>query len=291
MEKKTLTDKFNQMVLEAKDNPTALAEIYRMVADASESGEKDGLLSLAYHEGIGVEEDLEKSFAYAEKAAFEGGDPLGYLMLGYMCDHFETPDQSEGGPRQKYDHYDAERFYEICAGKDSPWKKQACNWLGDYYLDSTKGGDPEIGVEYYEKVAYEDEEAAGKLSDYYWDIVMPDNTDDKYWTDPLFKWTKVAAELDPEEYDYRLGWLYADGIGCGKSPWSAMKYFNAAYFHGDWRGALSIADMLEYYMNDHADTEEEKKAVGDIVALWRDKANEMKEQSDAEEYDPSEEED
>ncbi len=292
MEKKSLTEMFDLMIENSKDNQKALEKLFKMIKEAPDSGERDGLLALIYHEGISVEPDLDKSFEYAEKAAFESGDPLGYYILGYMCDNAETPDQAEGGPRQKYDHYDAERFYEICSQKESKWKVPACHWLGDYYMDSAKGGDPEIGVEYYEKIANEDAAAAGKLSDYYWDIVMPDNTEDEYWTLPLFKWTKVASELDPEEYLYRLGWLYADGIGCKKSFWLSLKYFREAFFHDDWRGAYSVANILEEYIAEHSDmTDDEKEELKDMISSWRKKADEMKEISDSEEQDNSDEED
>ena len=177
MEKRSLTDMFLRMLDCSDSNPDIQEKIFETISEAPDSGERDGLLALIHHEGIGVPVDLDKSFEYAEKAAFQGGDPLGYYVLGYMCDKAETPDQAEGGPRQKYDHYDAERFYEKCAEKDGPWKRYACNWLGSHFLDMARGGDPELGVEYLEMVADTDAEAAGRLSDYYRNLVMPDYTD------------------------------------------------------------------------------------------------------------------
>lgn len=292
MKNTSLTECFDLMLENSNDNPEALRQIYKMVNEAPESPERDGLLAMIYHDGIGVTPDLDKCFEYAEKAALEGDNPLGYYILGYMCDNIETPDQKDGGPRQKYDHYDAERFYEICAKKESKWKIPACNWLGDYFINFAKGGDPEIGIEYLEKIADEDAEAAGKLSDYYWDLVMPDYTHDTDWTIPLFKWTKVAASLDPEEYIYRLGWLYADGIGCNKSFWLALKYFSEAFFHDDWRGASSIAHMLQTFLEGHDGfSQEEKAQCLDMIASWRNKAEQMKLLSDSEEEDSSAEED
>lgn len=292
MNPETLTKRFVEMLDISNDNPEDLEKIYKMIEEAPESGERDGLLALIYHEGIGVDIDLEKSFEYAEKAAFESGDPLGYYLLGYMCDNAETPDQAEGGPRQKYDHYDAERFYEICSQKESHWKIPACHWLGDYYINFARGGDPEIGVEYYEKIANEDADAAGKLSDYYWDVAMPDNTEDEYWTIPLFKWTKVAVELKNDEYLNRLGMLYADGIGCKKSIWLALKYFSEALFLNDWRGADSIAGMIEEYEDKHQEmTSKEKKECLQLIISWRKHANELKRKEDEDDPDNSEEED
>lgn len=292
METKSLTEKFDLMIENHTDDQEALKNIFNMIDQAPESGERDGLLALIYHEGIGVDPDLDKSFEFAEKAAFEKGDPLGYYILGYMCDNIETPDQAHGGPRQKYDHYDAERFYEICSRKESKWKIPACHWLGDYYMNSARGGDTEIGVEYYEKIANEDADAAAKLSDYYWDMVIPYGNEDEYWTLPLFKWTKVAAQMDPEGYANQLGWLYADGIGCKQSFWLALKYFSEAYFNDDWRGAYSIANILEDYLERHSELpDDEKDALKDFISSWSNKAEEMKEKSYSEENDCAEEED
>ncbi|MDE6648323.1 MAG: hypothetical protein K2K45_00135 [Muribaculaceae bacterium] len=288
----SLTGMFDMLLSCNTENPEIKKNLFDMVYESPESGERDGLLALIYHEGIGVKPDMDKCFEYAEKAAFSGDDPLGYYILGYMCDNAETPDQKSGGPRQKYDHYDAESFYESCAKKESIWKIPACNWLGDYFTDFAKGGDPETGVEYYEEIAEEDAEAAGKLSDYYWDLVMPDHTDDTDRALQLFKWTSVAAKLDPKEYAYRLGWLYADGIGCSKTHQLAIKYFNDAFLHDDWRGACSIAHILESYIDQHKDMDDkERNAVRHMISSWKILAKEKKEENDSEEHDYSQEED
>ncbi|MDE5814230.1 MAG: hypothetical protein K2H72_08090, partial [Muribaculaceae bacterium] len=176
---------------------------------------------------------------------------------------------------------------------DTPWKKYACNWLGDYFLNMARGGDPEVGIEYLEQIADEDEDAAERLADYYWDLVMPDYTDDTERADALFRWTRRAAGWGDEDFLYRLGWLYADGVGCGKSLLLALKYFGEAYMAGDWRGAESIANLLdEKLANDPEDlTAEEKAEFKEDIAKWRNRAKSMKEESDAEEADPSLEED
>lgn len=295
MGKRSLTEIFLRMLDCSDSNPDIQKKIFEAVSEAPDSGERDGLLALIHHEGIGVPVNLDKSFEYAEKAAFEGRDALGYYVLGYMCDKAETPDQAEGGPRQKYDHYDAERFYEKCAETDGPWKKYACNWLGDYFLNMARGGDPELGVEYLEKVAEKDVEAAGRLSDYYWDLVMPDYTDDEQRTEALFRWTKKVVELDEEdeEYLYRLGWLYADGIGCRKSFWLALKYFGEAYLREDWRGAESIANLLEQKLQDDGETftDDETAELLPYVATWRKRADDLRQDDDAHDHDSSIEED
>ena len=106
----TLTDRFISTLADREHIPEVAEEAAEMVTGAPNSPERTGLMAYMYHEGIGVPVDMDECFRLAEKAAFEGGDGLGYFLLGFMCDNAETPDQAEGGPRQKYDHYDAERF-------------------------------------------------------------------------------------------------------------------------------------------------------------------------------------
>ena len=293
MKMQSLTDTVLRLLDSAEGNPGTAEKIFETVRNAPASSERDGLMALIYHDGIGTPVDLEKSFGYAVKAIEEGCDACACYVLGYMCDKAETPDQAEGGPRQEYDHYDAERFYELCAKQDTPWKKYACNWLGDYFLNMARGGDPEVGIEYLEQIADEDEDAAERLADYYWELVMPDYTDDTERADALFRWTKRAAGWGDEDFLYRLGWLYADGVGCGKSLLLALKYFGEAYMAGDWRGAESIANLLdEKLATDSEDlTAEEKAEFKEDIAKWRHRAKSMKEESDAEEADPSLEED
>ena len=254
----TLSDKFHELHKQYEKNPGVGKKIVNLIEKAPDSSERDGLMSLMYHEGIGYPIDLDKSFTLAESAS-ESGDPLGYFMLGYMCDNIETPDQCEGGARQKYDHYDAERFYAKCAEFDSRWRPYAVLWLGDYYMDSARGGDPDIAVEYYESIAENNAEAAGCLSDYYWDLIMPLYFEDDEWRSKLFKWTSVAAELNPGEYSYRMGWIYADGLGCEKSFDKAFDFFHKAYLNGDNKGADAIAKIYEEYLEEHPEISDEEK--------------------------------
>ncbi len=272
----TLSDKFHNLLYDCENNGRDFDDIVKLVNSADESAEKQGLQALMYHDGIGVDIDLDKCFDLAEKAAFEGNDGLGYYLLGYMCENAETPDQAFGGPRQKYDHYDAERFYEICAEIDSRWREPARIWLGDYYMDSAKGGDPDVGVEYYESIAEVNAEAAGKLSDYYWELSMIDNYEESEWTEQLFKWTVKAAELNPEEYSYRMGCMYADGLGCKKNPETAMHYFSKAYSFGDWRGAKAIANCLEVYLSDKSYLENHSKTeLENEIKVWNERSEKL----------------
>lgn len=279
----TLSDKFHELHKKLETDPTSSDSIVSLIENASESSERDGLLALMYHEGIGYPVDYDKSCEMAEKAAI-GGDPLGYFMLGYMCDNAETPDQEHGGPRQKYDHYDAERFYEKCAGIESRWRPYAILWLGDYFMDMAQGGDPETAVEYLESIADNNAEAAGRLSDYYWDLIMPLYFEDEEWRRQLFKWTSAAARLKPEEYSFRMGWIYADGLGCDKSFDKAFDYFYEAYLYGDGKGADAIAKIYEEYIEENPETaDEEKTRCQKEIEYWKKRAITLsKENSDNE---------
>lgn len=284
----------------AEDDPAMTAKAAELVLSAPIDSESTGLLALMYHEGIGVPADLDKCFTLAEKAVAEGGDGLGYFLLGYMCDNAETPDQAEGGPRQKYDHYDAERFYELCSKTDSRWAVPAHLWLGDYYMDSAQGGDPEIAVEHYEAIGEKDGEAACRLSDYYWDqltvdAVIPEEYRDKDLREKIFKWTQLAVRDNPHDYSYRMGWCYADGIGCDarKGFRLARKYWEDAYGFGDWRAADAIATLFEERLEElPPDADEwERERCRKKIASWRKLAEKTREREWAEEPDCSQEED
>lgn len=279
----TLRDKVYRLYVDSPEEKEKWQEIYQEVSALPSSAERSGVLAFLYHEGLGVEKDLEKSFALVEEALDKGGDDLAYYILGFMCDQAETPDQKTGGDRQKYDHYDAERFYQLSSEGDSCWSEEAHLWLGEYFLDSARGGDPEEGLDQYKAIAEKNAEAAARLSDYYWDLVMPDGLDDEEWCAELFKWTVIAARLDPGEYEYRLGWLLLDGIGCDADEEEAMKCLHTAYEHGDWRGAKTIADLLSNKLENIPDNNlEEKKSIEKDIALWKDRASAMKEEEDLE---------
>lgn len=238
----TLTNKFHELQKQLGHDSKVCKKIVNLIENAPESSEKEGLRSLMYHDGIGYACDLDKAFELAEKAS-DGGDPLGYYMLGFMIDNIETPDQANGGPRQKYDHYDAERFYAKCAEIDSQWRDTAILWLGEYYMDSAKGGDRDIAVEYYESIAHENSEAAEKLSDYYWNLIMPDYIEDEEWESQLLKWTPIAAEMSPKFYAYRMGWIYAEGIGCKRSTEKAKNYFKKSFKAGNPEAEAALASF------------------------------------------------
>lgn len=161
----TLSDTFLELYEQVATAPALISAIVDLIEKAPDSSERDGLRALMYHDGIGYPVDLDKSFELAEKAS-DGGDPLGYFMLGFMCDNAETPDQAFGGPGQKYDHYDAERFYAKCAEIESRWRPYAVLWLGEYFFDSARGGDPDVAVEYLESIAGYNADAAQMLRDY-----------------------------------------------------------------------------------------------------------------------------
>lgn len=272
-----LTEFFHNTLAGHEDDPAAQRQVARAVLSAPATPESTALLALMYHEGIGVKADLDKAFDLAEKAAADG-EGLAYFLLGYMCDNIETPDQRTGGPRQKYDHYDAERFYTLCAATDCRWSDAAHLWLGDYFMDSAQGGDPDQAVEHYEAIADNNAEAAGKLSDYYWDqldvdAIIPDEFRDRELEEKIYHWTSVAVRLNPHDYSYRMGWCHADGIGCNKAFRLARKYWEDAYEFGDWQAAEAIADLYEQRLEElqarPEPSESECSTCTREIASWR----------------------
>ena len=136
----------------AGDTSESMEKAVRMVENASDSPERDGLMALIYYGGWGVAVDNEKAFFHAERG-MRMNDGASCYVLGLMCANGDTPDQREGGRRQVYDHYDAERFMEMAAETDSPWAVKAHLWLGAYFMDSCRGEDPEEGIEHYKAAA------------------------------------------------------------------------------------------------------------------------------------------
>lgn len=271
-----LSEKFYDLLEKYESHPELGGKIAELVLSADETPESDGLLAYIYHEGIGVEANLDKSFEYAEKAS-DGGDGLGYFLLGFMCDNVETPDQAEGGPRQKYDHYDAERFYEKCSETDSPWASMAHLWLGNYFMDYAKGGDPEIAIEHYEAIADKDADAAGAICDYYWGFydATPEEENDEELYKKVYLWTHKAYDLNPEEYAYQMGCIYEDGIGCQPSFDKAKKYFEEAYSYGDNLAVDALVDIYESRLDKSGLSATERKECLTELAKWKEISDEM----------------
>lgn len=291
-----LSDLFYYILDLEDEDPEAYNKAAELVLKAPVTTESTGLLAMMYYDGIGVEKDLEKAFEYAEIAAKEN-DGTALYILGHMCENAETPDQEFGGPRQKYDHYDAENFMERCSRTDSRWSKAAHLWLGDYYMDMAKGGDPEVAMEHYEVIGEEVPEAAGKLSDYYYDqwfvdMVIPEEYRTKDLADKIFHWTQVAARLNPCDYSYRMGCVYAEGIGCDaeKGFRLARKYWEDAYGFGDWTAAESIANLYEERLeNLPPETPEfRKENIIKHIKSWRKLAQRERDRQSTKEQDSSE---
>lgn len=154
-----LTDDFFALLNEDRET-----EAVALLEDAPATVEADGLRGYVLYYGIGgTPEDDERAFRIFERGV-KSYDSLSQYMLGIMCEDATTPDQAEGGPRQKYDHYDAERFMTLCAGnEEGHFAAMAWMWLGEYFIDSTRGEDPELGEEYLEKAAAAGFEEAAEI--------------------------------------------------------------------------------------------------------------------------------
>ena len=294
-----LSEEFYDILALEDEDTEAYDKAVKLVLKAPVSTERTGLLAMMYYDGIGVEQDLDKAFEYAEIAA-EDNDGTALYILGHMCEKSETPDQKYGGPRQKYDHYNAETFMERCSQTNSRWAQAAHLWLGDYFMDMARGGDPEVAVEHYEIIGEEIPEAAGKLSDYYYDqwfvdMVIPDEYRTKDLAEKIFHWTHVAVNFNPYDYSYRMGAVYAEGIGCDaeKGFRLARKYWEDAYGFGDWTAAESIANLYEEKLENLPPETPETRRENIIkhIKSWRKLAQRERERQWAQEPDPSIEED
>ena len=292
----SLSEEFYKLCEEYEDDPAVGKRIAALVLGAPEGPERDGLLAMMYHDGIGLEPDLDEAFRYAESAA-EHDEGVALYLLGFMCEHGETPDQFEGGPRQKYDHYDAEMFMERCSRTSSSWAEDAHLWLGRYYMNMARGGDPEVALEHFEAIADRNSDAAGELSDYYWNLwengyAQTDEEIDALAHD-VCKWTREAVRLNPHDYSYRMGCCYAEGIGCEPHFRLARKYWEDAYGFGEWWAADAIVALFEQRLESLGEDAPEAERVNcrKHIESWRKLARREQERQAASEPDPSVEED
>ncbi|MDO4320876.1 MAG: hypothetical protein Q4C34_09920 [Bacteroidales bacterium] len=285
-----LSEDFWTVVHKNEDDPENGRIAYKLAFDAPDGPERDALLAISHHEGIGVKPDFEKAFDYAERAA-KHDEGLALYLLGIMCDNAETPDQAEGGPRQKYDQYDAETFMERCTKTDSCWAAPAHLWLGHFFYDSARGGDPDIAIEHFEAIGDDDEDAAAILSDHYWDMANRLEFEDQGINDKLYHWTKAAVILRPSDYSMRYATLLAEGIGCKQSFRLARKYYEDAYYFGRWEGAEAIALLYEKRAAETGMNSEEREKRLHEAGLWHKSADELRLKQIAEDPDPAIEED
>ncbi|MDE5887023.1 MAG: SEL1-like repeat protein [Muribaculaceae bacterium] len=77
----TLSEKFYNMLDRLDKDESVKEEMFKMVMEAPDSYERDGMLALIYHDGIGVDIDLKKSFEYAEKAVYALSDYYWDLVM------------------------------------------------------------------------------------------------------------------------------------------------------------------------------------------------------------------
>lgn len=272
-----LTDDIMEILANEENDPGAFDKVAETVLSADETPESTALLALMYHDGMGVAQDFGKCFELTKRAALEGDDGLGYYLLGYMCDNLEIPNQTCPGVKEQFSQLDAVRYYEKCAVLNCRWSDAAHLWLGNYYMDSARGGDMDVAVKHYETLASYNAEAAGRLSDYYWDqrtmnAVVPEEFRDVDLETKIYKWTLQAVELNPHDYSFRMGWIHADGIGCNKSFRLARKYWEDAYEFGDPHAADAIVTLFEERLSEIPDTPDnadERAHCLKSIASWR----------------------
>lgn len=289
-ERKGLSERFWEIINEDSESEAIQAKAAKLVEEAPDDEERDGLMALLYYNGWGVPRDFDKATEYAEKAA-EKNEGVALYLLGLMCWEGLTPDQAEGGSRQRYDQYDAESWMEAASKANSVWAEDAHLWLGDYFMDSAKGGDPEVGIEHYEAIGEHNREAAGKLSDYYWDQMEYRAEPDEELEKKVYKWTMNAAEMNPHDYAFRMGWILEAGIGCKPSFRLARKYFEDSFDTGHWEGAEAISEMYKERYEDESYPADEREHCRKEMERWQRLAKRARENEYATEPDPSVEED
>lgn len=235
--------------------------------------ETAGVLGYIHYLGEGgIEPDNEKAFEYlmmGEKA----DDSLSLYFLGLMCYEGELPERGTGGTEQLFDWYDSERFMERCAATEGMMQEQALVWLGDFYMDFARGGDPDIAIEYYEKAAGMGSiEAMDKIATYYYDMAGSREYRDEELNTALFGAMTRLHAASPSTENYNLGYLYENGIGTPKDMDKAAELYEADYREGFADGAQALADY--YSLLAETAGEEDASRLRELAEMWQKRADE-----------------
>lgn len=261
-----LTLKFSDLVAGGHE-----AEARALVESAPRCPETDGLLGYLYYYGIGGKlKSVKMAYVMFERAIRDGDDSMSLYMLGQMCERVETPDQDTGGPRQKYDAYDAPRLMERCMKAEGIMAMAARLWLGEYYIDTARGGDPELGVGYLEKTAeYGTPEAVTVLARHYREMAEYTGWQDEEVNRTLYKWQKLAWENDPVDEGYEYARLLCGIAGIEEDIELALRLFESDYDYGHPAGARALQSYYDAVAADPAFTAGQRAAAAEAAALWR----------------------
>lgn len=264
-----LTEDFFNLIADDRESEAAA-----LLATAAPSPESDGLRAYSFYNGVGdFPRDDDRAFELFEKAAAEG-DSLSLYELGLMCENGDTPDQRGGGPRQKYDHYDAEAFMQRCADTDGMFAAAAWLWLGEYFLDSARGGDPDVGIEYLEKAADAGmEDAVELLTEHYREIAAYYDYKNTAANHDLFRWQQIAYENNPHDESYNYGMLL-DGVeGIPANTRLALKLYEEDWVHGHSQGARALAMHYERRAANLSLDASERAEAAVSAQAWHDRAD------------------
>ena len=210
---------------------------------------------MTYYGEAGIECDYKQALMWFEKGA-EENDSLSLYYMGLMCEAYE-------GTEDKYDWYDAEPFMTRCAEQKGMYAQFAALWLGEFFGDSAKGGDPEVSIDYYTLAAeLGNDDAIKYLAEYYYDEAENAEFKDENLNRQAYKYQEEAYEQNPHDESFYYGYLLEHGIGTPQNLRLAMKLYEEDYTFGHSQGPRALANHYEQ--------------VGDEkqTAYWHSKADE-----------------
>lgn len=164
---------------------------------------------------MGLFEEQPDKAATIVFAAPEGDERDGLLLMMY----------AEGIGVDKDDSR-ALALAEKLNVSSTKWREYAHLWLGDYYMDSTRGDDTDKAIDHYLEIGDTNGEAACRLADIFWNV-WSDLDDESVRPEvehTLFYYTRLAVDYNPE-YLLQLGHCYATPIGCEKIESKALDCF------------------------------------------------------------------
>ncbi|MGM9842841.1 MAG: hypothetical protein ACI30S_01315 [Muribaculaceae bacterium] len=222
--------------------------------------EADSLIDQGNPEGyalLGEAHYLQGDFDNATIAfekAIELGNARAMYDLALMC-YDGLVDNSN------YDWYDAERFMTMCYNTGTDMATDAAVWLGEYFLESTEGDDPEFGIDYLQYAAdKKNSRALELLADYFFSRAEDKGFEDESLNAKAFQYQQDAYEVDPHEQSYNYGYLLYFGIGTPQNIRLALKLYEENYEFGHHEGAEAL---MEHY---------EKEGMKKEALWWKERA-------------------
>ena len=153
--------------------------------------------------------------------------------------------------------------------------------------------DTDAALREYAPLAAHDRDAAGAISDYYWQFVTlsPEwlgSGEARELGRRIYDAAQQAVILNPHDYSYRMGQVYEYGIGLPHPEFRlARKYYEDAYEFGCWEAAQALSLMFAAELERLSPGDAHYDYCARSAASWLRLAERSRLRASASEPDPS----